>query len=204
VTPRPPRARAGFTLIELVVGLALTALAATVVAGSVRAAVDARERQATAGEAEHRARVTRAFVREAVRGLATERAGLGDLVVLTPGAETGGSDRLVFATRGGSTFGWDAELKAVELLVDRDAATPHTGLVARVLRIQAGVPVEDTLTLLPQVSRLRVRLLDGEGIWHGEWPDRTAAPAAMELEFEAEEGSGEDRLLALPLRVRVP
>jgi prepilin-type N-terminal cleavage/methylation domain-containing protein len=197
-----PPARAGFTLIELVIGLTLTALAATLVAGSVRAAIDARERQATAGEAEHRARVTRAFVRETVRGLATERAGLGDLVVLNPGvAEM--ADRLVFSTRGGSTFGWDAEIKAVELVVDRDPATRHTGLVARVLRIEAGIPVEDTLSLVPQVSGLRIRLMDAKGVWRGDWPDRTAAPVAFELRFEAED-AGADRLLALPLRVRVP
>jgi prepilin-type N-terminal cleavage/methylation domain-containing protein len=197
--------RAGFTLIELVVGLALTALAATLVAGSVRAAVDARKRQATAGEAEHRARVTRAFLREAVRGLATERAGLADLVVLAPGADPAtGSDRLVFSTRGGATFGWDADLKAVELLVDRDPATPHTGLVARVLRIEVGAPVEDTLQLVPWATALRVRLMSADGTWQSEWPDRTAAPAGIELRLEVEPGSAADRLLELPLRVRVP
>jgi prepilin-type N-terminal cleavage/methylation domain-containing protein len=203
MTPAPPPTRAGFTLIELMIGLALTGLAAALVAGSVGAAIDARERQADAAEAEHRARVARDFVREAVRGLASERAGLGDLVILDSSATRAhGSDRLVFSTRGGGIFGYDAGLKAVELLVDADPATPQRGLVARVLHVAAGLPVEDTLELAPQVTRLRVRLMDELGSWHGEWPDRTAAPSAFELRFE--NGAGGDRLLELPLRVRVP
>ncbi|HEX2095193.1 MAG TPA: type II secretion system protein, partial [Longimicrobiaceae bacterium] len=144
----------GFTLIELVVALALTGLAMSLVAGSLWSAVEVRARQAETAEAEHRARVTREFLRETVRGLATERAGRGDLVVLRPEPAVGGvpSARLVLSTRGGAIFGWDAGLKAVELLVDRDPATPQVGLVARVFRLVPGGAAEDTLSLLPHAA----------------------------------------------------
>ncbi|HEY0155591.1 MAG TPA: prepilin-type N-terminal cleavage/methylation domain-containing protein [Longimicrobium sp.] len=200
------KGRAGFTLIELVIALALAGLAMALVAGSVRAAVDTGERQTRAVGQEHRARVTREFLREAVRGLAVERAGRGDLVILT----TGGSrerpmDRVVFSTHGGAVFGWESDLKAVQLLVDADPATPESGVVARVLRTVSGAAVEETLTLLPDVTGMRIRMLDAGGEWQDGWPDATRAPAAIEFRFTGGDAEpGVSPLAALPLRVRVP
>jgi hypothetical protein len=191
-------------MIELVIALALAGLAMALVGGSVRAAVDTGERQTRAVEQEHRARVTREFVREAVRGLAVERAGRGDLVILTPGgSRERPMDRVVFSTHGGAVFGWESDLKAVQLLVDADPATPESGVVARVLRTAGGGAVEETLALLPGVTGMGIRMLDTAGTWHDAWPDATRAPAAIEFRFTGGEPDV-STLAALPLRVRVP
>lgn len=191
-----PRSVAGFTLIELIVALTLSGLALALVAGSVWSAVETRVRQAASVDADQRARVTREFLRQAVRGLATERSGRDELIAL----ETGTPPRLRLSSRGGAVFGWDADLKQIEIGIDQDPGTRQTGLVARVDRSGTGVPA-DTLVLLPEATEFGVRLLDDRGTWQGEWPDRTRVPDAVEFRFA---GGGTSRLEALPLQVRVP
>lgn len=186
------RAQAGFTLLELIVALTLGGLAFALVGGSIWSAVETRVRQTARVDADHRARVTREFLREAVRGLAVERAGREPVLALDPGRDPW----LRLHTRGGAVFGWEPELKRVEIGVDRDSGTRQTGLVARVARDGA----EDTLVLLPEATGLGIRLLDGSGTWRTEWADPTLAPAAVEFGV----AGGDGRLQVLPLQVRVP
>lgn len=198
------RLAAGFTLIEVLVALALGGLVGAAVAGSVWSAVRARQGQAAAAEAEHRARVTRTFLREVVRGLAVERESRGDLLVLaSENKARQASDRVLFSTRAGAVFGWDASLKAVELLIDDDPSTPVQGLVARVLRQGPDGVVRDTLSLMPDVAALQVRLLDRERGWVVEWEDPARAPLAVEFRFTSA-GPSANPLLELPLHARVP
>lgn len=190
--------RRGFTLIELLVAITLLGLAMSLVGGSLWTAVRVREGQGRVAESEHRARVTREFLRESLRGLALEREGRGELLMLE---EDGGGDRLVYSTYGGRVFGWPATLKGVVLFVDRDPATAPTGLVARVLHPVPGGAVEDTLSLLPDAGSLRVRLRDTDGRWSDGWPDASRAPTAVQLRVEQEDA---DPLATLTLTVRVP
>lgn len=195
----------GFTLIELMVAITIGGTALALVAGSVWATVQTRERQLRVSEEGQRFRVTRDLLREVVRGMAAERTGRAELLVLEDGRSRGGApaDRLVVASRGGAVLGWDAELKAVELLLDDDPLTPQSGLVARVLR-RAGTDaaVEDTVELLPAAARFSVRLLGADGDWRDEWPETALLPAAVEFRFDAGRAAppGEE----LPLVVRVP
>jgi len=200
-------AQCGFTLIELLVALTLMGLAMALVGGGFWTALAVRERQAEVVEADQRLRVTRDFLREAVRGLTIERAGTAELLILERDTDAAGgqpSDRVLLSTHGGALFGWDASLKGVELRVARDAATGGSALVARVLRPVLGGFVQDTLRLLPEIAALRVRVLDAEGRWRDEWPDASRVPAAVEFHLVPADAAAAEPLAALPLRVRVP
>ena len=183
--------RRGFTLLETLVALAVTALVLTTLAGTVRRAIAARE-QATA-EAERLAG-TRALLLRVARELeATVSAEtIADRLVAEPPAPW---STLRFTTLAGDP----ADARALTYRV------APGGVLVRESRSRfapADGPDPAPVPVLERVREFRVRCFDGAA-WSSGW-DMPRLPHAVELTLGVDDGrGGVDELattVALPLR----
>lgn len=173
------RARRGFTLLELIVSIAVSGIIALLVYGSASAGFDTRDalaRYRATNEAELR---VRAMLADALRH-ASDEADAGTLAFdLVDATDPRGLplDQLTFLTRGvlpplGSSARWSMTL------------TP----TARGLLVRA-VPVESSgagsiSAVLEQVRGLDVQVASlADGSWSAAWPSSGQLPAAAQLTF---------------------
>ena len=173
------RARRGFTLLELIVSIAVSGIIALLVYGSASAGFDTRDalaRYRATNEAELR---VRAMLADALRH-ASDEADAGTLAFdLVDATDPRGLplDQLTFLTRGvlpplGSSARWSMTL------------TP----TARGLLVRA-VPVEQSgagsiSAVLDQVRGLDVQVASlADGSWSAAWPSSGQLPAAAQLTF---------------------
>lgn len=173
------RARRGFTLLELIVSIAVSGIIALLVYGSASAGFDTRDalaRYRATNEAELR---VRAMLADALRH-ASDEADAGTLAFdLVDATDPRGLplDQLTFLTRGvlpplGSSARWSMTL------------TP----TARGLLVRA-VPVESSgagsiSAVLDQVRGLDVQVASlADGSWSAAWPSSGQLPAAAQLTF---------------------
>lgn len=189
MSPRPAMRRRGFTLLELLVGLTLTALAAAMAGGALSAArgtADAVERHRAGAEAELRWRVLATdLLRHAPPAAASDDARLA--LVGTPDAPV-----LQFLSRGlapsmGTGRIWRVtvwqqgdtlQLRATPAVATRDAAAIATAVDAAV------TPARD----------LRIEVLEPERVgeaarWRTDWPLRQARPRAVRLQWTGARGA---------------
>lgn len=181
------RGRAGFTLLEVLVAVTVTALAGVVAAAAVQAASGAgdrvaRSRRANEGEARMRSLLT-----DALRHLPPASAVDGPLLALMPDS-TGPS--LAFPSRGivppfGTGAPWRVTVRrrGDSLLVD--AAPPAT--LATPARHAA----------IGSVGALAIRVLDGADGWRPDWPLDGRVPQAVEVAWRDAAGAPP------PVRVRL-
>lgn len=188
------RKRRGFTLLELIMALVLTAIAVTMASAALRTATVARERVAAHRDTMERDVRFRAMLTDMLRhppsAESVDEPLLSILSTQNPAAK--GSGRLVFLSKGvrapygtGTTF-------RVTLDVVND------GLVLEAEPIGASGDRTTLRTLLPGVSALTVRVLEARvgqttgaaassGGWRTDWPLAQMRPAAIALNLAATE-----------------
>ncbi len=189
-------ARSGFTLLELVVTIAVTGVVALLVYGVLDTAVDTERRIAARGEAARTAAGWQSLVASALRN-ARPAAGGGEAVfLLEEGRSAAGlsADRLTFFTAGGvAPLTSDAEWQ-VTLGAGRDgvvlAARP-VGVAAPERRVRAPGPLRGV--------SIRVRGDAPGDPWRDTWPRADELPRGVEIRFQT--GDGEP---AGSLRVVLP
>lgn len=196
--------RRGMTLIELVVGLAVTAMAATAGVGTLGLLVDHRHDAAEA-------------VRETVHASAVRRTVLSWLegIRLIPGDEgrsfqlidrtTRGrpDDELTFVTTAPTPVG--GENVIVRLYVEHDARLPEHGLVAELQDWSGARVVRVALDTIVTTLDVRCRTaVFGRAQWMPGWLSAALLPRGVELRLGAERQAALDPLLRLPLTVAFP
>jgi prepilin-type N-terminal cleavage/methylation domain-containing protein len=192
--------RAGFTLVEVLVGLAVGSLA--LLAGmSALGFISERSRAAeeaaliAIGGATQRALLVdwlggaryRAATGEQFEGLQQEEDGeLRDMILFPTTART--------PLAGTSTV--------IGLYIDTDPDTPERGLVAEMTGMTFGLEPR-RMQLVPEAAVLRLRYLpgDGSGVWEDTWVSRNALPRVIELSLEPAAGDSLPLLLRYPIRV---
>lgn len=194
------RAARGFTLVEVLVALALLGAVAVLAYRGVAALVDGEVR--LAGEARHWRTLDAAFARleadlrqavpRAVRaGAATEPAWLSAV-------EPHGASALAFS-RAGTEFG-DEPGRAGQRIGYR----VRDGVLEVVYwptldRAQGGPAGAQAYPLAEGIAQFRVEHLDARGTWHVAWPQpgEAALPRALRVRFVLANGTAVERWFAL-------
>lgn len=195
--------RAGFTLLELVVALAVSGMAMGAGYAALAGAIDRRDALLEETRALERRMVARTMLEEWIdgarldplrmtpsfRGLDLERAGVPD-------------DAFTFLTGARTPLG--VARTAVTLRIERDSSGSSRGLVAELLDWDGGR--SQRVMLVPGAEALEVRYLSGlsgEEPWLGSWISASMLPAAVELTLGRAPGDTVASLLDLPILVPV-
>lgn len=195
--------RTGFTLIEVLVGMAVAALALT--AGfTALAFVQDRADQAEAAVVPALAgATTRALLTEWLSGALARAPRRGERFQGLDAAEAGGvADELVFPTTARTPL--SVGTTVVRLYVDVQDSTPERGLVAELTERATDVPRR--VELLPQVTGMEIGYLPDvpeATEWLPSWIDTRSLPLAVEVRLSAAGPDSLPALLRRPLRVRL-
>jgi prepilin-type N-terminal cleavage/methylation domain-containing protein len=193
--------RAGFTLVEVVVGVAVGGVVLTTGFAALAAIQDhsggAREATTVALEGA----TARATLSE---WLATAQLQSTELAVRFEGLDATESDlewdELTFPMRAQSPL--RAPVTMVRLFIDTDPETPARGLVAELTGIRGEEP--RPVELIPNVVGLEIRYLpavDGPVEWAESWLDQPQLPRAVEVTLLDAPEDPLPPLLLLPIRV---
>lgn len=180
------RTRGGFTLVEVMVAVVITALVVAATAAAMETSLDVRQRM-HAKRDELRARMAwRAMITTALRNVRPAAGPDDTTFLLLDGTSPDGmpSDRLVFFTAG--TFppltpgvDWIVSLGASEDGLHLTASPP--GILSAPVRMRSPSPI----------AGLQVYVLGQRGgVWRTEWLDPLARPAAVRIEFWTRSGPG--------------
>jgi prepilin-type N-terminal cleavage/methylation domain-containing protein len=193
--------RAGFTLVEVMVGLTVAALALAAGFVALGAVHDRGEHAAEASRAAVAGAAQRALLVEWLAG-ARQAAPSGEMF---EGAREDAAgepvDLLLFPTTARTPAG--GMNSVVLLYIDHDADTPERGLVAEVTGSTPGQPPR-RVELVPEAVHMRVRYLgtgSTSGEWQEEWAGRNELPRLIEITLTAAPGDSLPLLLRLPIRV---
>lgn len=199
-TPRAPRA--GLTLIELVVALAITGIVAAIGASAFGIVVDSRARTREVTHDVTNAAATRSVL---VSWLSSGRVeSMAERRSSATGLNLAGNDDALLVVATTSTPLNSGET-VVHLFVDRDEATPEKGLVAQMESLDlASDEVQSTTTRLVQldsmVSGLLVEYLDGQARrWIPRREAFTRTPVAVRMTLTATSPDTLPSLLRLPI-----
>jgi len=200
--PVRPSARpsAGFTLLELVVGLTITGLAISSGYAALASIIDHRSRAEAVLDTSIRAASERRLLRGWLRGarITPEQSEVG-FSGLDGEHEDQPDDALIFLTTP-PTDQHPGEL-LIRLFVDRDTLTPERGLVAS-LTDWPGT-ARRLLEIDSRVTGLDIRYFSiplGERGWLPSWISRSILPSGVEVRLS---GDSLPPLVALPLLVPV-
>lgn len=192
----------GFTLLELLVALAVFAVMSAMAYGGLRTVLDIREQ--TDAAAQRLAAIQRAFLRierdleqSVARGV---RDDFGSLLGAMLAAEDEDNWRLEF-----TRVGHRNPARLPRSTLQRVAYEVEDEVLYRVQwltldRAQGGEPVR--VAMLEQVARLELRFLDTGNEWRNAWPplsdpEEAGLPRAVELSVELEDWGRVTRLVAL-------
>ncbi|MBL0937941.1 MAG: prepilin-type N-terminal cleavage/methylation domain-containing protein [Gemmatimonadaceae bacterium] len=195
--------RRGFTLLELLMALTLTAIVGTVAGSALMAARNTSERIAAHREQEGR----RLQFTEALRDLLRHapHASQHEHALLALGHDAGGAT-LTFLSRGlESPFGTGA----IWLV---DVHTDSTGLVMRAQIADSDVNAEAAPALewrVPEARALQVQVAAAAGTqgieWREDWPLARTRPALLMLAWSDQNGARRDVVASLsPLGTDAP
>lgn len=171
--------RSGFTLLEVMVALTITALVATLAAAALRAATDVRERvQLHRTTADSEARM--------LSWLATmlrhpPAASAVDEALLTITQMANGSDSVTFLSQGVDGTAGVGPVWRVSIVTREDGLHLHASPINR---MAARVPLE---SVLPHVGHLSVQALEsnnmsaGSAQWRADWPVIQSMPRALRV-----------------------
>ena len=186
-------ARRAFTLLEVIIALAVTALVATLAASALHAGLDVRERvyaHRVTTEAEARATSWIAtMLRHAPLANAVDEPLLRITQVALRDASGQSADELTFLSQGVEAPLGTGEIWRVTL------TTRNDGLHVRATPVNVAsnrIPLE---TVLPHVSVFVAEALDAHGgpansaMWRRDWPVLRAMPTAVRLTFGVRDGS---------------
>jgi prepilin-type N-terminal cleavage/methylation domain-containing protein len=176
-------ARSGFTLIEVLVSIVLTAVVALVVYGAVGAARDTQARIAHERKSLQSALAMRLLLGGALAGAQATFLAADTTFVLENRTNARGipQDRVTLTTSGNLP----PLSSGADWIVTLEASGQGLRLVGRPMGFRAPARL---LALLPGVSGLsvRVRHLDLGGNWSDEWPSPEVLPEAVELVYWTE------------------
>lgn len=193
-----PRGTAGMTLLELLVGLAVTGLVLAAGYGALASISDHRRRAAGALDEAARAAAIRRTLTEWVAGARLAPDGDGPEFRGLDAVDSGrDDDELAFWTTAAAAP--DGGVALVRLYVDRDPETAERGLVAELGGWRGGTT--ERVELAPDARGLQVRYLSAlssEPVWLPGWISSTVLPRAVELRVTAAPDSLAP-LLALPV-----
>ena len=171
----------GFTLLEVIVALAVTGLLVASVYAAVDAAVDARDRNAEVQQGARRERNARMLLSSLLRSARVDPAIAGS--AFRGEDRPGGRDELGFVGVLALPLLGHSGGEAVRVRVRTE---PGQGLVLTVASA-TGTPAGKGVVLLPGVEALEARYRDPEtGAWQSAWTRPDALPDAVALAFVAE------------------
>lgn len=174
--------RRGFTLMEVIIAIVISALVATVASAALRAGIDVRERV-------NRHRVT-------VDGEARALEWLGTLLRHTPPAsavneplvqlshQSNGSDSLTFLSQGVDAPAGTGSIWRVTLHTDA------VGLHLNAVPVRGAAPPMESV--LSHITTLRAEVLSSSlsnPEWLRDWPVLRSSPAALRLTLGLADGS---------------
>ncbi len=192
--------RAGMTLVELMVGLAVAGMALAAGVAAVRSVADHRARAAeAASRVEHDAAVRRRLVEWLAGARLSPDEGGPEFRGISGIRAGGDDDELSFVTR--TDAGPVQGFARIRLYVDRDSTTPQRGLVAAVTEWRGTGP-EQRLELAPAATGLRARYLSAlsaQPVWLPSWISSSILPRAVELRVQGADSV--PPLLRLPVLV---
>lgn len=203
---RPPRrpGTAGFTLLEVLVAIAILATVLTAIYGVFSSIVAAKTRLDTDSDAFHRARVIYDRLGRELRGVATAGPA-GHKGVFRGGRDGDGNPYLEMTTtaaaqRGGEFTG----IVQVRYSLDQDREQPRGGKIL-LRREQSGLRHDAAdiapMRLAPGIERMLLRY-HGNGTWYDEWDaDTRGLPAMIELSLEMTDARGERRYFTSTLEL---
>ncbi len=174
----------GFTLMEVMTAITVTALVATVAAAALRAGLDVRERVG-------RHRVTVDAEARAIEWIATmlRHPPMPSAVnepLLQISQQADGSDRLTFLSRGVEIPAGTGRIWRVTLHSMDDGVHLHAVSLRDSLRTAA------LESVLPHLNKLRAEVLSTAspgGEWQRTWPVLRGVPAAVRLTFSLGDGT---------------
>jgi prepilin-type N-terminal cleavage/methylation domain-containing protein len=196
----------GFTLLETLVALGITALVLGALGGAVLRAATARAR---ATDVAGRGAVTRTLLLRLVAELEAARAPLpGDAegaerLVVDADDPTGPWSTLHLATAVRSlpaTRAPASDVRALAYHVEPDAARPGVGTLVRADDLP-GAAVSPALPVLDGVRRFRIRCFDGNA-WRSTW-GAPRLPRAVEVILGVDDGRGGVEELAITVALPV-
>jgi len=178
--------RAGFTLLETLVALAVTAVILAALGEVVLRTATARTRATAAADRTGAGRTVLLRLAHEIEAAVPPVAPGTDaperLVVDTP-ADRGASSTLRFVTLGPPATPGASDLHALTYAREVDPQQPGTAALVRRAGSSAAAQ-----TMLTGIRRFRVRCFDG-GAWHDEW-EREPLPRAVEVEVDLDDGAG--------------
>jgi prepilin-type N-terminal cleavage/methylation domain-containing protein len=188
------RARAGFTLLELVVALAITGMLAAAGAGAFNAVVDMRTR------AREMAAISNAAA--ANRGLLVAWLSSGRITLAVSSAPSMATmnfsdddDQVIIIATASTPLNYGEV--AIRLFIDRDDLTPEKGLVAEMQEIE-GLRTK-RVQLDSVVTGLLAEALDNTtGLWVPRRNSAVRAPRAVRISFSATSPDTLPALMRLP------
>lgn len=176
---RRPMSRIGFTLIEVMVALTITALVATLAGAALRAATDVRERvQLHRTTVDSEARML-SWLATMLRHPPAASAVDESLLTITQTAN--GSDSITFLSQGVDGTAGVGPVWRVSVAARDDGLHLHASPINR---MTARVPLE---SVLPHVRQLSAQALEpnnmsaGSAQWRTDWPVIQGMPRALRV-----------------------
>jgi prepilin-type N-terminal cleavage/methylation domain-containing protein len=196
------RMRAGFTLIEVLVGLSVSALALTAGFAALSFVADRAAQAEAATVSALEGVAARELLVEWLTGARLRAPGNTGSFQGTDGEARGGlpDDQLMFPTTARTPL--HVRNTVVRLYIDREDETPETGLVAELTERIQDEPRR--FELVPQVIGLDIHYLPEAADafeWLPDWLGRNQLPRAVELVLHVAPGDTVPPLLRYPIRV---
>jgi prepilin-type N-terminal cleavage/methylation domain-containing protein len=193
---RQRRRSRGFTLLEVMAALSISAIVVTLAASALRAGLDVRERILAHREGVEAEARLRAWVTDLLRHPASASSVDGALFQLVPDTDGRAADQVRWTSEGVESPYGAGPLWRVTM-----------GIEGQALHVRATPLGRDNVratieAVLPHVIGLRAEALDAAGgagnqpAWRTDWPLLRAMPSAVRFTFVLSDGS-----LAIPFVV---
>ncbi|MEO7363086.1 MAG: type II secretion system protein GspJ [Gemmatimonadaceae bacterium] len=180
------RPRRGFTLMEVMTAITVTALVATLAASALRAGIDVRERvQQHRATVDAEARATR-WLANMLRHPPTASAIDEPIFTITRASD--GREVATFLSQGVNAVSGTGPIWRVTL------STMEDGLHIRAQTVNdndARVPME---SVLPHITQLTIEAFDAN-TWRNDWPVLRTMPVAVRLTLGLRDGSVREPLI---------